>query len=479
MIFRNVEAFRRSGFAPRVCVIGTGPAGITVARTIAAAGVPVALLDGGSDDYTDESQDVYRGTVVGDPYFDLDITRLRYLGGSSNHWAGWCRLLDPHDFVAKDYVADTGWPIRHRDLEPYLETVREVLELEPFRTDESISDEMNWIQLIKSPAVRFGEKYNEELEKSETIALVLDAYVHELAGDGRRVTRAKLWSDGADAGTIEADYFVVCTGGIENSRLLLWSHERSNGAVVPNAAALGRYWMEHPHFRGGYALLASSDQFELDDTGEAFFAPTPEAMAEWGTLNFGIRLVTTPYQGAKRLIADLACTAPTAAEWLAKKLSQNLRCAAQVHVQWEQAPVASNRIALSKDERDHAGVPRVELHWKKTEQERKTFEEGLRMFGATLAENDLGRLRISDWVAAGEDYPDDHELAGHHHMGGTRMSADPAKGVVDGDCRVHGMENLFVGGSSVFATSGQANPTTTIVALALRLGDHLGKIAAA
>lgn len=478
MIFKDVETFRQSGFAPKVCVIGTGPAGTTVARTIAAAGLPVALLDAGGDDYTAESQDFYRGATFGDPYFDLDISRVRYMGGSSNHWTGWCRLLDAHDFLPRAHVPDTGWPIRRSDLEPYLDGVRDILELEPFRPDEPISDEMNWIQLTKSPAVRFGEKYLEEMEKSANIALVLGAYVTELEGDGRRVSRVKLWSGGREAGALEADYFVTATGGIENSRLLLWSNERSNGGVVPHAAALGRYWMEHPHFTGGDALLAGSP-FELDETGEAFFAPTAEAIAAWGTLNFGIRLISMPYQGAKRLVANLACTAPSTAEWLAEAMNQRLRCAAQIHVQWEQAPVAFNRIELSKSERDQAGVPRVELHWRKTELERKTLEESLRMFGATLASENLGRLRIADWVIAGEDYPVDHELAGHHHMGGTRMSDDPATGVVDRNCRVHGMENLFVGGSSVFTTSGQANPTTTIVALALRLGDHLATMAAA
>ena len=81
-----------------------------------------------------------------------------------------------------------------------------------------------------------------------------------------------------------------------------------------------------------------------------------------------------------------------------------------------------------------------------------------------------------DWVAKGEDYPTDQEIAGHHHMGGTRMGKDPKKSVVDRNCKVHGMENLYVGGSSVFTTSGQCNPTTSIVALSLRLGAHLGEV---
>ena len=101
---------------------------------------------------------------------------------------------------------------------------------------------------------------------------------------------------------------------------------------------------------------------------------------------------------------------------------------------------------LSKTDRDAAGVPRIELHWTKDELDHRTMLEGLRMFGETIAGQDIGRLRISDWVRDGSPYPDGMELAGNHHMGGTRMSADPATGVVDADCKVHGMDNLFVGG---------------------------------
>jgi len=98
------------------------------------------------------------------------------------------------------------------------------------------------------------------------------------------------------------------------------------------------------------------------------------------------------------------------------------------------------------------------------------------MFGKTLIDKDLGRVRLMDWIANGEDYPTDEETAGHHHMGGTRMGTDVTRSVVDANCKVHGMDNLYVGGSSVFCTSGECNPTTTITALACRLGDHLSKV---
>lgn len=473
MIYDSYASFAATGFKPKVIIIGSGPAGITIARKLAAANIPVAMFEAGTNDYTEESQDFYKGATVGDPYFDLDVTRLRYFGGCSNHWAGWCRVLDTIDFQPKAWVPDTGWPIQRTDIEPYLGEVHDILDLVPFRDDVPISDDIRWVQLIKSPAVRFAEKFGAEIEASKNIALVFDTYVTALQGDGQKITGAKIVSGGVDQGLAAADYYIPCTGGLENSRLLLWSNERSNGGVVPYSEALGRYWMEHPQFEGGNAIMSNPDQFETDAVSEAFFSPTAAAMQRLEIMNFGIRFIKMPYHGAKWLTAELACLAPETAEWAAGAVGAHLRCAAQLYVGWEQSPRAENRIVLSTSARDHLDVPRLELHWKKSELEHRTLLEGLRLFGTTLAQEDIGRVRIADWVLNGAPYPTDQELGGHHHMGGTRMGTDRAKSVVDSDQKVHGMANLYVGGSSVFATSGQCNPTTTITALSARLGAHM------
>lgn len=476
MIFPDIDAYRASGFQARVCIIGSGPAGMAIALQLAHAKVPVIVLEAGSDEITADSQDFYRGEVDGDPYFDLDATRIRLLGGCSNHWAGWCRVMDAHDFEQRSWVPDSGWPIRRTDLEPYFGLVHTMLDLEDFRPNVPLSTDIDWVQLIKSPAVHVGEKYRTTLDASPYIALVMNTMATDLASDGSRITAANLWSRGAAAGSLAAEHFVVCTGGLENSRLLLWSNEKTGGAVVPKAEALGKYWMEHPQFEPAVALLFDESAFEWDAQNESFFSPTPSAMQRLSIMNFGVRLIKTPYHGIKGLVADLACYAPDTSEWIASGFGAHLRCAAQIYLGWEQSPQASNRITLSQTERDAAGIPRLVLHWKKGELERRTMVEGLRLFGETLAAKDLGRLRFEDWVVNNEPYPENQELAGHHHMGGTRMGTDAAKSVVDANCKVHGVPNLWVGGSSVFATSGQCNPTTTLTALALRLGDHLGKV---
>lgn len=475
MIFRSIEEYDNSGFSPKVAIIGTGPAGMTVARRLAKAKIPCVLLDAGDEDYSDRSQKVYDGKVIGDPYFDLDIARLRYLGGTSNHWAGWCRTLDAHDFEQREWIPNSGWPIKRDAIEPFLDSAREILGLRNVDDDVKMSNDINWIDLIRSDPVRFGEKYKQELVDSELIAVVLNTYVTDLVAKNNQISAANIISNWSTKGQVIAPKYVVATGGIENSRLLLWSNERSQDPVVPEPKALGRYWMEHPEYTVGDAIIYNPEAYKRANDGWAFFAPTPTAMKETGIMNFHAVIIPQSLSQAKQLLADFACTAPTAAEWLFKKAEKDISCLGnRIDWAWEQSPKFENHIALSTKDKDFAGIPRPELHWRKGELERKTLVEGIRMFGRALAEKNIGRLRMDDWVHNGYDYPiEDQEIAGYHHMGGTRMSTDPRTGVVDENCQVHGMQNLYVAGSSIFTTSGYANPTMTIVALAERLGEHL------
>ena len=145
----------------------------------------------------------------------------------------------------------------------------------------------------------------------------------------------------------------------------------------------------------------------------------------------------------------------------------------------EQAPNPASRVSLSATQRDPLGLPRVELQWNMSAQDKHSIRAFTLAIGGELRRLGLGDVRLSEWVRdEGLELPYDrtvsnNPIGGYHHMGTTRMAADPRHGVVDGDCRVHGYRNLYISGSSTFATAGWANPTFTIVALALRLGEHL------
>ncbi|MEQ9071050.1 MAG: FAD-dependent oxidoreductase, partial [Gimesia chilikensis] len=235
MIFQNPKQYADSGFSPQVIIIGSGPAGITVARELAKAGIPCVLLDAGQEYFSDTSQEAYKGEVIGDHYYQLDEARLRQFGGTSGQWAGWCRLLDAHDFQKRDWIPNSGWPIGREAIEPHVAATRETLNLQEFRDDQPMTEAMNWIDLIRSDPVRFGEKYRDELSHSDKIAVVLNSYVTDLEAQGAQVTVANVVSPEGSAYQFEAPHFVVATGGIENSRLLLWSNEKSADPIVPDA----------------------------------------------------------------------------------------------------------------------------------------------------------------------------------------------------------------------------------------------------
>jgi choline dehydrogenase-like flavoprotein len=458
-----------------VVIVGSGPAGLTTAVALHAQGKRVLVLEAGSDDYTPESQDVYRGTVVGDPYFDLDFTRLRQLGGSSNHWGGFCRPLDDFVFEKRLDSEILQWPISKADLDPYIPAAREILALTPEGEDYLVDETYGIRRLFWefSPPVAFGHLYRDRIETAEGLDLCLGANVTGFDTEDDRVSGLTVQTYDGQTATVHGAVVVLCTGGLENSRLLLQAERMQEGNFLDPRVPLGQYWMEHPHFWVGTVVVPE------DFPEDSAFGLTAEQQARLGILNCSLRLGRIrPMERStiKRVAASIACTAPELGRRLYAAMDRRLICGSALRAAWEQEPRAANRILLSQTETDRFGMPRIELHWTKSTLDRKTIEESFLHFGTYLAETDIGRARLSGWLHRDGDYPEDDELAGHHHMGGTRMADTPALGVVDRNCRTYGRRNLYVGGSSVFSTSGQANPTMTIVQLSLRLADHLSTL---
>lgn len=458
-----------------VCIIGSGPAGATIAHALGRAGLSVLLLEAGEESWSEASQAVYEGEFYGDPrLLPLSVSRLRQFGGSSNHWGGWCRPLDAIDFETKIEEVDGAWPIGRADLEPWLEPARRILELPGLPADVAFGDSLRHVAFGYSPPVNFATRYGEEFRRSDRIDLALGSYVTGFDVDGGQVVHARVRDrDGAER-LVAARRFVLCAGGIENSRLLLWANRQSGGRLVPEPAALGRYWMEHPHFTLGHILLEDDFPFAFDARGTVFIAPTPETMRERQILAFGLRVHPAKEGVARELITALACVAPGLSEKVFRRFRKRLVCGLLLRASWEQPPRPYNRVVLS-DRVDAFGIPRTDLHWSLDEFDRRTPQVAAELLGAELAARGIGRIRLDPWVRGLEGFPADDEIGGNHHMGGTRMSRDPRRGVVDADCRVHGIGNLYVGGSSVFPSAGFANPTLTIVQLALRLADHLAR----
>jgi choline dehydrogenase-like flavoprotein len=488
-----------------VCIVGAGPAGLALARALRSSGRRVVVLETGGLETDEGAQLLNEGAVVGDPYVGLRQTRHRGVGGTACIWntpvggePGAKYLpLDPWDFEPGDDRVPSGWPIGHDQLAPYYRRAQGVCGLGPFTYDAADwTDPRRPVLALAAPlatgvyqfgpARLFTHTYPHELGASDDVHVYDHIVVRELTIVGGAVHAAEASALSGARVSVRADTFVVAAGAIENARLLLLS-AAGDGRAPGNAyGQLGRCLMEHPRDRA-LTLVPSSRSWLADATFYDAHAG-PDDTVVCGRIAVdgratraaglpGASLTLLPgHRGlwpstgiAGRIARRMGVpwiAGPTGGHGWSGRSPRRLRTASvPLLINLEQRPDPDNRVELSAD-RDALGQPRAIMHWRFRRHERDALDALRRTVAAALDDSGIGEVRI-DATAT----PDPNA---HHHAGTTRMHADPRHGVVDADLRVHGVENLYAAGASVFPTAGFANPTLTIVALSLRLADHLG-----
>lgn len=497
-----------------ICILGAGAAGITLARELDRAGLNVCLVESGAFEYEMPIQDLYQGEISGLSYYPLHVTRLRMFGGSTNHWGGFSRIFDESDFEERQWVKWSGWPFSLDELLPYYARAHKVCELGPLdysleaweRSDFKglMFDDDSLLQngiFQNSTPVRFGEAHREAISASDNIRAVLRATAIsiELHPDGHTVRSVELGTLSGKRLVASAKRYVVALGGIENPRLLLNSTSVQKEGVGNSSDLVGRYFMEHPIMPIGELLLTQPDapielyrRTTVDGTPvHGFITVRPDVLREHKMLNCGFLLKYRPWgdtsdgpSSAKELMEGLgqgqvpdglldhiANIVTDLDSVLSATYNKVLNRRLFDVTYWaESVPNPDSRVMLSA-KKDPFGKRRVNLDWRLTAHDRENLRTLHTILGQELGRSGIGRFHLG-FDADADAWPEG--LRGsHHHMGTTRMAESPDKGVVDGNCRVHEIENLYVAGSSVFPTAGQANPTLTLVALAIRLADHL------
>lgn len=477
-------------FEADVCIAGAGAAGITLARSLAGSGLSVMLLESGGFERDEPTQALYEGKVVGQDYWALHTSRLRYFGGSTNHWTGWCRPLDPIDFEARPGMLG-GWPIDYAELLPFYELAQRDCELGRFeyRADvwaeryrarlTSLSDPL-WetIAWQFSPPTRFGHTYRSELVDSDAVHLVTHANLANigLAPPGRRVERFDVRCLSGPAFSVRAQAYVIALGGLENPRVLLASNDVNPAGVGNQYDSVGRYFSDHPHSVIGQIMLGA-DFEEGGYTGVIKQGDGAAVRFSWALSEEARRRLDLP--GISVTVDPL--TPEAAGDDLESigvgSLMEQLHAAPTKYkfalfLRAEQPPTRESRVKLGST-RDALGMRRIELEWRVPAPLDDKVRQAVKMLAVTLGQRSIGRVRSFPHA---ESKPKDAWptlWGGHHHIGTTRMSEDPRYGVVDQNCKVHGVDNLFCAGSSCFSTAGYANPTLTVCALSRRLGAHL------
>ncbi len=501
-----------------LCIIGSGPAGVSLALEWIGSNRKVILLEGGGFNVEAQMQALYQGKSLDRPYYPLQSVALHYFGGTSGHWAGFCSPFDPIDFEARDWVPHSGWPFNRQHLDPFYARATKFLELgsESFDVnyylkqdpelrklplDESVFFHKMW---QFSAPTRVGTVYRDPIVNAPNVHLYTYAKAVELVPN-KGVTaidsvRAKT-IDGKEH-RVRARHYVTACGALHNARLLLASNSVAAKGVGNANDLVGRYFMEHFEIVSAEMTLESAPSTRIFQYPGRGRKGQRAELALQGAIQRKYRILngTASPQGGPmtgRENSRFASFSADAEANVARETSSATRGAAagpnrggggggggaanpqtvyRLFTRQEQAPNPDSRVLLST-ERDALGMPLADLQWRMTPIDKRSIRVFYELLGQELGKAKLGRVRMGEWLQDGDDmaWPA-HLSGGWHNMGTTRMHKDPKQGVVDPNCKVHGIANLYCAGGSVYPTGGAVNPTLTLVALSLRLSDHLKKV---
>lgn len=427
-------------------IIGSGPAGICTAMQLAEqSSATIAIIESGQLQQNEKIQTLSEMEAQGDlePY-KYTMHAQRCFGGTCTIWGGFCAMLEERAFLTQ------AWPLSYNTITRYYPAAADILELPksvynraevPLKGCESII----YRPFYLSPPVRFNQKYHAYIEQHPRIHLITGKTCTRLVRQGKRVTEARLVDSlaGGEERPLRGEGFVVACGGMGNPRLLQLS---GIGEQMP----VGQCFMEHPHLYGIAHMYLDAGRIEPVVETEANVVHALQ-LTDACCMENGILSFSADFNLAKRGQAQL----------LGKR---QILIPTPVTIRAEMPCSADNRTWLGA-ETNYLGQPVSHVNFEFNFQE--AAHQAWQIFSQELLRSGLGRPSVLT--------PELRMTGGGHLMGTTRMGRTPADSVVNANCQVHGLDNLYVAGSSLFPAGGASNPTFTLVALALRLGDHLAQ----
>jgi choline dehydrogenase-like flavoprotein len=537
-------------FQADVCIVGTGPAGLSLARELSRTDLRICLLESGGQKPSPRASSLNEGSVDSPHGYRAEILRngrRRQLGGSSNLWNHELRglrekfvryvALDEIDFEQRDWIPGSGWPFTRSDLVPFYERAHKICGIGPFADSPEAwrgegSPGQAWqTDDLESVVSQFGspniflKDHLAQLNRAANVYIFAQSTLMSLNADEAHpdvISSAEVARADGVRFRVKAPCFVLAAGGLENARILLLNKATRSGGPGNQHDMVGRYYMDHPAIALGtlvpscgaiYEQAAFYDQHYVD--GQLIMGKLhlrQEVLRRDKLLNscvvlaphfrnLGSHLPATMKQIAAKGLRFLLhrCAGrnsyrpPKAGNRGALSLGQRLlagyysegtsgwsRTTNQdrrfgkigLHALTEQSPDPANRIILG-EKLDASGQRQEKILWRLNEIDLRSIRRTQEIFQHELAAAGIGAF--TPLKASEDGIPT--LSSPHHFLGSTRMHDDPRQGVVDANCQVHGLKNLFVAGGSLFPTGGFANPTLTIVALALRLADHLREAA--
>ncbi len=465
MIFKKVQDLKKKRFEN--IIIGSGPAGISLALSLEKEGVESLIIEAGNIDPYDGSNNLLDGKIINENYTSLENARARQFGGSSNLWGGNCSIFSNHEIEK--------WGIEPLELYKFTNDAKKILNISNDFYINQITNNLNHYKVIWSN-VRFAEKYYSHINKSKKINLILDTTFKYFEGNSKNIDY--LVCQNKEVFKLSARNYILACGGLENNRLMLHAREK-NSKIFQNDLPIGFYYFDHPKKNIGKGIINKKKLLKFLETKDSKIFPRIDCenlnfslnskyLETNNCLNSGLILKLKRNSPNLKIFKQAVCVAPDFIKKIYSDIKDKEIYEFDLSIIQEQTASQLNNIKLSKRETDIFGIPRIELNWGLDENFNISRTKIIEEFSSFLIDHEIGRVAIQ------EDYYNNENLTvGYHQMGGTRIGKNYSDSVIDKNLLVHGTNNLYICGSSTFRTAGISFPTFTVVLLSCRLGKHL------
>ena len=462
MILQNIDELEKNNYP--VLIIGSGPAGLTLALELEKKNIKTVIIEAGGEEYNNKSQSFYKINTEGVALKDISNSRLRQFGGTSAIWGGWSKPLSDLDFK--------NFGLNPNQIKKYQKKTCEILSIDNSFRESAINEDFNQIEFQYS-GVRFYEKYFDQIKKSKNIKLILNTQLSHFEGKNNRIENAICISN-RELSKIKVKEFVLCCGGIENSRILLWS-KFQNKDLFNEDLKIGKYWMTHYWILGGIGFVdlkkfkSYMENRFIDQDGPIHISANENNLNE--KLQSSLYLSTNEDQNfIKEMVKSILCIAPEYGKKISKMiLNKSLKCG-NIFMHTEEAPIEENEIILDMNNKDDNNIPIAKINYKSSIDAKKSAKNLVEKLAIFFRKNDLGRVALADELYQLKEF---ENLGNYHHLGGTRMGDNLKNSVVDNNLKVHEIDNLYISGSSTFNRGTYKNPTFSIIQLSLKLADDL------
>jgi len=463
-----------------IVVIGAGAAGLTfVEKTLKQNNkLKICLIDAG-DRNNNNLNNFTKINFRNKKLNPVDLNRLFLFGGTTNHWGGYCRPLDPEDFIARNISNGTSWPFKYDELKKFEKEAEKILQLnKSFNKLKKLNNEIHSLKKFNIEEIDFDYSNTEVFSKKfiyfrNKVDLKLNLIAYKLNIDeiSNKVINLEL-IDTKNKHKIKlfAQKYVMATGGIETTRFLLNNNNVSKKNYFNKSKKLGIGFNDHPHCVVGD--FVSFDNFHTTNIRNniRYFKHNFDFQKNNNILNSSSRVV------ALKNTSDINFELIKEYKNLFTDSKKKILYTGYITSVIEQEIKNENKISLSSV-MDDFGIPQVDFKFKMSKLDYKTVRTTSINIAKWLASNNYGRVKLKKWIIDEQKIPDDEEFLWYgHHMGTTPMGNKIDQSVVDKDLKIHGLDNLYILSSSTFPTGGASNPTFTIVQLALRLSSHFSRI---